>query len=46
VGSFGSGAGRGARGGSSANRAYDYDVDAAEVSEDADVDHRLPPAED
>jgi UPF0716 protein FxsA len=28
------------------NRSYDYDVDAEEVSEDADVDHRLPPAED
>jgi UPF0716 protein FxsA len=28
------------------NRTYDYDVDAEEVSEDADVDHRLPPAED
>ena len=29
------------------NRSYDYDVvDAEEVGEDADVDHRLPPAED
>jgi UPF0716 protein FxsA len=28
------------------NRSYDYDVDAEEVPEDADFDHRLPPAED
>jgi UPF0716 protein FxsA len=27
-----------------AKRRYDYDVDAEEVSEDADFDHRLPPA--
>jgi UPF0716 protein FxsA len=27
-----------------AKRSYDYDVDAEEVTEDADVDHRLPPA--
>ncbi len=25
-------------------RSYDYDVDAEEVSEDADIDRRLPPA--
>jgi UPF0716 protein FxsA len=29
-----------------ANRSYDYDVDAEEVPEDADFDHRLPPAGD
>ncbi len=39
--STGSGAGR-----PGAKRSYDYDVDAEEVSEDADVDHRLPPASD
>jgi UPF0716 protein FxsA len=27
-----------------AKRRYDYDVDAEEVPEDADFDHRLPPA--
>jgi UPF0716 protein FxsA len=29
-----------------ANRSYDYDADAEEVSDDPDVDHRLPPAQD
>ncbi len=29
-----------------ANRGYDYDVEAEEVGEDADFDHRLPPASD
>lgn len=29
-----------------ANRGYDYDVDAEEVGEDADFDHRLPPADE
>ncbi|HEX4304788.1 MAG TPA: FxsA family protein [Solirubrobacterales bacterium] len=29
-----------------AKRSYDYDADAEEVSEDADLDHRLPPASD
>jgi len=29
-----------------AKRSYDYDVDAEEVPDDADVDHRLPPASD
>jgi UPF0716 protein FxsA len=29
-----------------AKRSYDYDVDAEEVGEDADFDHRLPPASD
>jgi UPF0716 protein FxsA len=28
------------------NRSYDYDVDAEEVGDDAEFDHRLPPAED
>jgi UPF0716 protein FxsA len=37
----GSGSAGGRRG---ANRSYDYDVDAEEVPEDADFDHRLPPA--
>jgi UPF0716 protein FxsA len=27
-------------------RSFDYDIDAEEVTEDADVDHRLPPASD
>lgn len=36
MGGFGTGRG--------ANRSYDYDVDAEEVPEDADFDHRLPPA--
>lgn len=27
-------------------RSYDYDVDAEEVTEEADFDHRLPPASD
>jgi UPF0716 protein FxsA len=44
VGGFGEGPGRGP--GESANRSYDYDVDAEEVAEDAEFDHRLPPAED
>jgi UPF0716 protein FxsA len=42
MGGFGSGPGR--SGGPT--RTYDYDVDAEEVSEDPDFDHRLPPAED
>ncbi|HEX4730644.1 MAG TPA: FxsA family protein [Solirubrobacterales bacterium] len=42
MGGFGSGPGRSG----SPNRTYDYDVDAEEVSEDPDFDHRLPPAED
>jgi UPF0716 protein FxsA len=41
MGGFGSGPGGSRRG---ANRSYDYDVDAEEVPEDADFDHRLPPA--
>lgn len=39
---FGGGPGRG----TSANRSYDYDIDAEEVGEDADSNHHLPPAED
>jgi UPF0716 protein FxsA len=35
---------RNGQGGNDANRGYDYDVDAEEVSDDPDVDHRLPPA--
>jgi UPF0716 protein FxsA len=50
VGGFGTGGrrGPGPGGGASndANRTYDYDIDAEEVSEDPDVDHRLPPASD
>ncbi len=49
--SFGSfGGSRGPRGGAGPrggpNRSYDYDVDAEEVPDDPDFDHRLPPAED
>jgi UPF0716 protein FxsA len=46
------GFGRGPRGGGpgegagGANRSYDYDVDAEEVGDDAEFDHRLPPASD
>jgi UPF0716 protein FxsA len=29
-----------------ANRSYDYDVDAEDVGDDPDFDHRLPPASD
>jgi UPF0716 protein FxsA len=32
--------------GESANRSYDYDVEAEEVVDDPDADHRLPPASD
>jgi UPF0716 protein FxsA len=32
--------------GSDVKRGYDYDVDAEEVPEDPDFDHRLPPAQD
>jgi UPF0716 protein FxsA len=42
-GGFSGGPGRGPGG---PKRSYDYDVEAEEVSEDADLDHRLPPAED
>jgi UPF0716 protein FxsA len=42
-GSFGGGA-RGGSGRGTPKRAYDYDVDAEEVRDEAD--HRLPPAED
>lgn len=40
MGGFGTGPG----GRPSANRSYDYDIDAEEVPEDPDFDHRLPPA--
>jgi UPF0716 protein FxsA len=46
MGGFGRGPGRGSGPNGSPNRSYDYDVDAQEVSEDPDLDHRLPPAED
>ena len=48
MGGFGRGPGRGpgASGPGGANRSYDYDVDAEEVVDDPDVDHRLPPASD
>jgi len=47
VGGFGSGGRRGPDGtGNGPNRTYDYDIDAEEVSDDPDVDHRLPPASD
>lgn len=32
--------------GNDTKRGYDYDVDAEEVDDDADFDHRLPPASD
>ena len=44
MGGFGGGPGSG--GGGGANRSYDFDVDAEEVGENAEFDHRLPPAED
>lgn len=40
MGGFGGGAGNGAK------RSYDFDVEAEESGEDADFDHRLPPAQD
>lgn len=48
VGGFGRGPGRGpgGPGPGGANRGYDYDVEAEEVVDDPDVDHRLPPAKD
>jgi UPF0716 protein FxsA len=42
MGGFGGGPSRG----TDPDRSYDYDIDAEEVGEDADLDHRLPPAED
>lgn len=42
-GSWGGGRRRGPESGDGANRGYDYDVDAEEVGEDDDFDHRLPP---
>jgi UPF0716 protein FxsA len=48
VGGFGRGSrgGQGASGRPGENRGYDYDVDAEDVSDDPDFDHRLPPASD
>jgi UPF0716 protein FxsA len=45
MGGFGRGPGGGS-GSTGPSRSYDYDVDAEEVGEDAEFDHRLPPAED
>jgi hypothetical protein len=42
MGGFGGGPGGPARR-PGAKRSYDYDIDAEEVSEDADSDPRLPP---
>jgi UPF0716 protein FxsA len=44
AGGFGSGSRRGGDG-NGAKRGYDYDVEAEEVGEDDDLDHRLPPAQ-
>jgi UPF0716 protein FxsA len=46
MGGFGRATGRGPGGASGPSRSYDYDVEAEEVPEDVDFDHRLPPAED
>jgi UPF0716 protein FxsA len=46
MGDFGGGPGRGPDGSNRASPGYDYDIDAEEVREDADFDHRLPPADD
>jgi UPF0716 protein FxsA len=46
MGGFGTGQRRGPGPNGSESRSYDYDIDAEEVAEDADFDHRLPPAED
>ncbi|HKZ15707.1 MAG TPA: FxsA family protein [Solirubrobacterales bacterium] len=45
-GGWGAGRRGGPEGGNGATRSYDYDVEAEEVGEDADFDHRLPPASD
>jgi UPF0716 protein FxsA len=45
VGGFGGGPRRGGDG-NGAKRGYDYDIEAEEVTEDDDLDHRLPPAQD
>lgn len=45
MGGFGRSSGRGSAGPNGPTRSYDYDVEAEEVPEDADFDHRLPPAE-
>jgi UPF0716 protein FxsA len=46
MGGFGGGPGRGPGGSAGTSHGYDYDIDAEDVGEDADFDHRLPPAED
>jgi UPF0716 protein FxsA len=48
VGGFGSSSRRPTGGATSrgAKRSYDYDVDAEDVSDDPDFDHRLPPGSD
>jgi UPF0716 protein FxsA len=45
AGGFGGGPRRGGDG-NGPKRGYDYDVEAEEVSEDDEFDHRLPPAQD
>ncbi|HEX4753875.1 MAG TPA: FxsA family protein [Solirubrobacterales bacterium] len=45
MGGFGTGPRR-SGGGTDPSRSYDYDVDAEEVPDEADWEHRLPPAED
>lgn len=46
MGGFGTKGGRGPGTSGGPSRSYDYDVDAEEVPEGPDFDHRLPPAED
>jgi UPF0716 protein FxsA len=46
VGGFGRRPGGDRPGGNGPNRSYDYDVEAEEVVDDPDADHRLPPAQD
>jgi UPF0716 protein FxsA len=42
----GFGRGRPGPGGEGAKRSYDYDVEAEEVVDDSDTEHRLPPTQD
>jgi UPF0716 protein FxsA len=44
MGGFGRGPRRGAQSTNGANQGYDYEVDAEDISDDPDFDHRLPPA--
>ncbi len=46
MGGFGRRPGSDGPGGNGPKRSYDYDVEAEEVTEDPDTDHRLPPASD